>query len=107
VGGGRGGPGVRGEDGVGELEEGVCPAVEASIERAAEGVESIVGIHDAPIMHSSTDFRTPYLPVELKRKLRAYPKNPDNPTPMSTSPILRVRLIKSEGVRRCAKQSIE
>jgi hypothetical protein len=44
--------------------------VEAFVERAAEGVESVVvRFHDAPIMHSSTDFRTPYLPVELKRKL--------------------------------------
>ncbi len=40
-GGGGGGVAVRGEDGVGELEEGVGPAVEAFVERAAEGVESI------------------------------------------------------------------
>jgi hypothetical protein len=28
---------IRGEDGVGELEEGVAPAVEALVERATEG----------------------------------------------------------------------
>ena len=28
---------IRGEDGVGELEEGVAPAAEASVERTAEG----------------------------------------------------------------------
>ena len=61
--------GVRSEDGVGEFEETVAPAVEAFLERAAEAVESIGRGHDAPIMHSSTAFRTPYLPVELKRKL--------------------------------------
>jgi hypothetical protein len=33
-------------------------------------VESVGRFHDAPIMHSPTAFRTPYLPVELKRKLR-------------------------------------
>jgi hypothetical protein len=41
---------VRGEDGVGEFEEGVGPAVEAFVERVAEGVESVVGFHDAFIM---------------------------------------------------------
>jgi hypothetical protein len=51
--------GVGGEDSGGEFEEGVVPAVEAFVERAAEGVQSVVGFHDAPIMHSSTDFRTP------------------------------------------------
>jgi hypothetical protein len=33
--------GVGGEDGIGELKEGVCPAMEASVERAAEGTKSI------------------------------------------------------------------
>jgi hypothetical protein len=70
VDGGRDGGGEGGEDSVGEFEEGVGPGVEAFVERAAEGVESVVGFHDALIMHSSTDSRTPYLPVELKRKLR-------------------------------------
>jgi len=70
VSGGRDG-GLRGEDGVGEFEEGVGSAVEAFVERAAEGLESIGRSHDAPIMHSPTTFRTPYLPAGLKRKLRA------------------------------------
>ena len=62
--------GVRMEDGVGEFEESVAPAMEAFVERVAEAAESIGRFHDAPIMHSPTAFRTPYLPVELKRKLR-------------------------------------
>jgi hypothetical protein len=36
--------------------------VEAFIERAAEGLESIGRIHDVPIMRSPTNLRTPYLP---------------------------------------------
>jgi hypothetical protein len=36
-------------------------------------VESIGRFHDALIMHSPTAFRTPYLPVELKRKLSTKP----------------------------------
>ena len=67
---GRRDGGVRSEDGVGELEESVAPAVEAFVERVAEAVESIGRFHDAPIMHSPRAFCTPYLPVELKRKLR-------------------------------------
>ena len=67
---GGGGGGARSEDGVGEFEESVAPAVEAFVERVAEAVESIGRFHDAPIMHSPTAFRTPYLPVKLKRKLR-------------------------------------
>jgi hypothetical protein len=70
VSGRRNGP-VRSEDGIGEFEEGVSPAVEAFVERAAEGLESIGRFHDAPIMHSPRAFRTPYLLVGLKRKLRA------------------------------------
>ncbi len=66
----RRGGAVRGEDGVGEFEEGVAPAVETSVERMAEGLESIGRFHDATIMHSPTTFRTPYLPTGLKRKLR-------------------------------------
>jgi hypothetical protein len=62
---------VRTEDGVGELEEGVGPAGEAFVERAAEGLESIGRFHDALIMHPPTAPRTPYLLVGLKRKLRA------------------------------------
>ncbi len=54
--------GVRTEDGVGELEESVAPAVEAFVERVAEAVESIGRFHDADIMHSPTALRTPYLP---------------------------------------------
>jgi hypothetical protein len=60
---------VRTEDGVGELEEGVAPGVEALVERAAEALESIGRFHDAPIMHPPPAFRTPYLPAGLKRKL--------------------------------------
>jgi len=56
VGGGRGGA-VRGEDGVGELEEGICPAVEAFVERAAEGAKSIGRFHDVPIMRLPGAFR--------------------------------------------------
>ena len=62
--------GVGSEDGVGEFEESVAPAVEAFVERVAEAVESIARFHDAPIVHSPTASRTPYLPVELKRKLK-------------------------------------
>ncbi len=65
----RRGGAVRGEDGVGEFEEGVAPAVEAFVERAAEGLESIGRFHDATIMHSPTTFRITYLPAGLKRKL--------------------------------------
>jgi hypothetical protein len=71
---GRRGGSVRAEDGVGELEKSVAPAVEAFVERAAEGLESIARFHDAPIMHPPTATRTPYLSAELKRKLRLYPK---------------------------------
>jgi hypothetical protein len=56
VDGGRGGA-VRTEDGVCELEEGVCPAVEAFVERAAKGANSIERFHDAPIMHPPRAFR--------------------------------------------------
>jgi hypothetical protein len=67
---GRRDGGVRGEDGVGNLEEGVAPAVEAFVvERVAEAVESIGRFHDAPIMHSPTASRIPYPPAWLKRKL--------------------------------------
>jgi hypothetical protein len=66
---GRRDGGLRGEDGVGELEESVGSAVEASVERAAEGVESGGRFHDAPIMRSPMASRTPYLPAGLKRKV--------------------------------------
>jgi hypothetical protein len=57
VGGGRGGA-VSGQDGVGELEEGVFPAVEAFVERAAEGAKSIGRrFHGVPIMHPPRVFR--------------------------------------------------
>jgi hypothetical protein len=56
VGGGRGGT-VCDEDGVCELEEGVSPAVEAFVERAAEGTKSIGRFHDVPIMRSPRAFR--------------------------------------------------
>ena len=57
VGGGRGGA-VRGEEGVGELEEGVFSAVEAFVERAAEDLESIGRrFHGVPIMHPPRVFR--------------------------------------------------
>ena len=61
---------VRGEDGVGKLEEGVGPAVEAFVQRATESLESIGGFHSVPIMHLPPALRTPCLPPELKRKLR-------------------------------------
>jgi hypothetical protein len=49
---------VRAEDGVGKLEEGVGPGVEAFVERAAEGLESIGRrFHDVPIMHLPRAFR--------------------------------------------------
>ena len=48
---------VCGEDGVGELEESVCPAVEAFVERAAEGAKSIGRFHGVPIMHLPRAFR--------------------------------------------------
>jgi hypothetical protein len=48
---------IRGEEGVGELEEGVAPAVEAFVERATEGAKSIGRFHDAPIMRSPTVLR--------------------------------------------------
>jgi hypothetical protein len=54
----RDGGAVRGEDGVGELEEGVGSATEAFVERAAEGLESVVvRFHDGNIMHSPGVFR--------------------------------------------------
>src|SRR5215218_3614243 len=68
--GGRRSSAVCGKYGVGELEEGISPAVEAFVERAAEGAKSIVRFHDGRIMHLPTASRTSYLPAELKRKLR-------------------------------------
>lgn len=68
---GRGDGGVRGEKSVGEFEEGVGPSVEAFVERTAEAAKSIVGFHDAFIMHSSKDRRILFPPMELKRKFRA------------------------------------
>ena len=59
MGGGRGTT-VCGEDGVCELKEGVCPAVEAFVERAAEGDKSIGrfhNVHNALIMRSPSAFR--------------------------------------------------
>ena len=53
----RRGGAVRGEDGVGEFEEGVSPAVEAFVERAAEGLESIGRFHGVLIMHPPRAFR--------------------------------------------------
>ena len=54
-----GGAAVGGEDSVGEFEEGVGSATEASVvERAAEGLESVVvRFHDVSIMHSLGVFR--------------------------------------------------
>lgn len=66
----RRGGAARCEDGIGEFKEGVAPAVETFVERAAESLESIGRFHDEHIMHPPRAFRTPYLPVELKRKLR-------------------------------------
>ena len=59
--------GVRGEEGVDNLEEGVAPAVETFVERVAKAVKSIGRFHDATIMHPPPASRTPYLPKELKR----------------------------------------
>jgi hypothetical protein len=55
----RDGGAVGGEDGVGEVEEGVGSATEAFVvERVAEGLESVVvRIHDVSIMHSPGVFR--------------------------------------------------
>jgi hypothetical protein len=47
---------VRTEDGVGQFEESVSPAVEAIVKRAAEAVKSIGRFHNAPIMHWSRVF---------------------------------------------------
>ena len=48
---------VRCEDGVGKLEEGVAPSVEAFVERAAEGAKSIGRrFHSVPIMHPPRAF---------------------------------------------------
>jgi hypothetical protein len=48
---------ARGEDGVGEFEEGVAPGGQTFVERAAEGVESVGGIHNVLIMHSPIALR--------------------------------------------------
>jgi hypothetical protein len=53
----RRGGAVRGQDGVHELEEGISPAVEAFVERAAEGAKSIGRFHSVPIMHPPRAFR--------------------------------------------------
>jgi hypothetical protein len=53
----RRGGAVRAEDGVGEFEEGVSPAVEAFVERATESAKSIGRFHGVPIMHPSRAFR--------------------------------------------------
>jgi len=63
------GESVSGEEGVGEFEESVGPAMEAFIERAAEAVETVVGFHDASIMPSPNASRILYMPTELKHKL--------------------------------------
>ncbi len=65
--------GVCAEESVGELEEGVGPAVETRVERVAErakGVKSVESFHDATIMHSPAASRTFRPPAGLKRKLR-------------------------------------
>jgi hypothetical protein len=54
---GRRSSSVRAEDGVGKLEEGVGSAVEAFVERAAEGAKSIGRFHGVPIMHPPRAFR--------------------------------------------------
>jgi hypothetical protein len=48
---------VGGEDGIGELEESVFPALKAFVQRATEGAKSIGRFHDAPIMRSPRAFR--------------------------------------------------
>src|SRR5215212_9152084 len=53
----RRGGAVRGEDGIGKLEEGVSPAVEAFVERGAEGAKSIGRFYGGPIMHPPRAFR--------------------------------------------------
>ncbi len=65
--------GLGGEEGVGEFEEGVGPAVETLVERVAErakGVKSVESFHDATIMHSPAASRTFRPPARLKRKLK-------------------------------------
>ena len=66
----RRGGAVLGEDGVGQLEEGIASEAEAFVERAAEGLENVGRSHDGTIMHPPTAFRLTYLPAGLKRKLR-------------------------------------
>lgn len=56
--GGRRGGAVRGQDGIGELEEGVGSTVEASVKRVAEGAKGIGRFHDGHIMRSPKAFRT-------------------------------------------------
>src|SRR5215217_7293161 len=101
VGGGRAGA-VCGEDGVGQFEEGVAPTVEAFVERAAETVESIGTFHDAPIMHLPTTLRIPYLPVELKRKLRR--RHPWCPPQQSRTPPGTARPAAPSGRRSAARR---
>jgi hypothetical protein len=65
--------GVCGEEGVGEFEESIGPAVETLVEGVAErakGVKSVEGFHDATIMHLPAVSRTFRPPAGLKRKLR-------------------------------------
>ncbi len=69
---------VRSEDGVDEFEESITLAVETFVERVAEAVESVGRFHDAPLMHLPTDSRTPYPPVQLKRKLKVFTETLDN-----------------------------
>ena len=63
--------GIRGEDGIGELEKSVGSPVDTVVERVAEGVESVRGFHNVPIMHFSDTFRIRQLSAWLKRKLKA------------------------------------
>jgi hypothetical protein len=53
----RRGGAIRGQDGIGKLEEGISPAAEAFVERAAEGAKSIGRFYGVPIMHPPRDFR--------------------------------------------------
>ncbi len=63
---------VRGEEGGGELEKSIGPTVEAFVEGATEGaqsVESVRRFHDVPVMPLADNSPHSFPPARLKRKL--------------------------------------
>ncbi len=64
---------IGGEESIGEFEESIGPTMEAFVEGLTKGgqsMESVGGLHNVPIMHSSRACRISSLPAGLKRKLR-------------------------------------